>query len=87
MDPSLGRGSVSLFAKTQGFLVLSNDVAFRSTAIGRALIANGSEILAPGHVVALLQEPFDDYPRRAELPRDARDIGGRIKDGVGEYCR
>jgi adenine-specific DNA-methyltransferase len=66
LDPFLGGGSVSLFAKAQGFRVLCNDLAVRSAAIGRALIVNSSETLAPGDLGALLREHSHHHPRRAE---------------------
>jgi hypothetical protein len=34
VDPFLGGGSVSLFAKAQGFRVACNDLAFRSALVG-----------------------------------------------------
>ncbi len=40
VDPFLGGGSVSLYAKAQGFGVLCGDLAERSVIIGRALIEN-----------------------------------------------
>ena len=66
VDPFLGGGSVSLFAKAVGFRVLSSDIALRSAAIGRALIANSSVTLDYGHIAALLSEPSAPYSHRAE---------------------
>ncbi len=40
LDAFLGGGSVSLYAKAQGFSVISTDIATRSIMIGEALIAN-----------------------------------------------
>ncbi len=40
VDPFLGGGSVSLYAKAQGFGVLCGDLAERSVIIGKALIEN-----------------------------------------------
>lgn len=40
LDGFLGGGSVSLYAKAQGFSVISTDIAARSIVIGDALIAN-----------------------------------------------
>src|SRR2546427_4617648 len=39
LDGFLGGGSVSLYAKAQGFSVVSTDIAARSIVIGDALIA------------------------------------------------
>jgi len=38
LDAFLGGGSVSLYAKAQGFRVVATDIAERSITIGRALI-------------------------------------------------
>src|SRR5688572_27170087 len=40
LDGFLGGGSVSLYAKAQGFLVVSCDIAERAITVGEALIAN-----------------------------------------------
>ena len=40
VDPFLGGGSVSLYAKAQGFGVLCGDLAERSVIIGKALVEN-----------------------------------------------
>src|SRR5712691_8779567 len=40
VDGFLGGGSVSLYAKAQGFRVVSTDIAERSITIGEALIEN-----------------------------------------------
>lgn len=66
VDPFLGGGSVGLFAKAVGFHVLCSDIALRSAAIGRALIANSSVTLGHGDIAALLSEPSGPYSRRAE---------------------
>jgi len=42
VDPFFGGGSVSLYAKAQGFGVLCGDLAERSVIIGKALIENDS---------------------------------------------
>ena len=49
VDPFLGGGSVSLYAKAQGFGVLCGDLAERSAIIGRALIENDSVRLGSEH--------------------------------------
>lgn len=66
VDPFLGGGSVSLFAKAVGFHVLCSDIALRSAAIGRALIDNSSVTLGHADIAALLCEPSAPYSRRAE---------------------
>ncbi len=40
VDPFLGGGSVSLYAKARGYRVLCNDLAERSAIVGRALVEN-----------------------------------------------
>jgi len=40
LDAFLGGGSVSLYAKAQGFQVVSTDIAARAITVGQALIAN-----------------------------------------------
>jgi adenine-specific DNA-methyltransferase len=66
VDPFLGGGSVSLFAKLHGFRVVCNDLAIRSAVVGRAFIANGSVTLDRHDVALLLREPDVPYPRVAE---------------------
>jgi hypothetical protein len=66
VDPFLGGGSVSLLAKAYGFHVVCNDLALRSTAVGRAFIANGSVTLGQSDVALLLREPGVAYPHVAE---------------------
>ena len=66
VDPFLGGGSVSLLAKGRGFLVLCNDLALRSAAIGHGLIANSSAKLSSADVAMLLQEPDGPYEALAE---------------------
>ncbi|KPJ51533.1 MAG: hypothetical protein AMJ38_00200 [Dehalococcoidia bacterium DG_22] len=66
IDPFMGGGSMSLYGKACGFRVLCNDVALRSAAIGRALIANSAVRLTQVDVAAVLREPSEVYPRLAE---------------------
>lgn len=40
LDPFMGGGSVSLYAKAQGFKVLANDLAHRSYLIGKGIVEN-----------------------------------------------
>jgi hypothetical protein len=67
LDPFLGGGAVSLFAKAQGFEVRCNDFAERSALIGRALIENSSVRLSETDVARLLGEPSGDYARSCEV--------------------
>jgi 16S rRNA G966 N2-methylase RsmD len=60
LDPFLGGGAVSLYAKAQGFNVACNDLALRSAVIGRGLIANSSVRLSPGDISRLLSAPEGD---------------------------
>jgi len=66
LDPFLGGGSVSLFAKAQGVRVACNDLALRSAVVGRALVANSTVTLTAADVALLTQEPHEPYPRSAE---------------------
>jgi adenine-specific DNA methylase len=66
LDPFLGGGSVSLWAKASGFRVVCNDLALRSAVVGGGLIANGSVRLTQADVAAVLREPRESYPRLAE---------------------
>ena len=66
LDPFLGGGSVSLYAKAQGFEVTCNDLALRSAAIGRAFIANPQVRLTPADIAQLLKPADEAYRRLAE---------------------
>jgi hypothetical protein len=55
VDPFLGGGSVSLYAKARGYQVLCNDLADRSYIIGKALIENGTRRLTSDEIVELSQ--------------------------------
>jgi len=66
LDPFLGGGSVSLFAKAQGLRVACNDLALRSAAVGRALIANSTVTLTAADVALLTQEPSGPYAHSTE---------------------
>lgn len=65
VDPFLGGGSVSLYAKAQGFGVLCGDVAERSVIIGKALIENDSTRLRRSDVLRLFM-PIEDRAHRIE---------------------
>jgi len=53
VDPFLGGGSVSLYAKAQGFGVLCGDLAERSAIIGKALIENDGMKLSEDDLLRL----------------------------------
>ncbi len=65
LDGFLGGGSVSLYAKAQGFRVVATDIAERSITVGRALIENSRVRLTREDVLRLL-EPTDEPPGRIE---------------------
>jgi hypothetical protein len=56
LDGFLGGGSVSLYAKAQGFRVVSTDIAARSLAIGQALIENSRVRLTHEDVLRLAKD-------------------------------
>src|SRR6185295_13356374 len=60
-----GGGSVSLYAKAQGFRVVSTDIATRSITIGRALIEN-SRVRLTREDVLRLAAPSEVPPGRIE---------------------
>jgi len=57
LDGFLGGGSVSLYAKAQGFRVVSTDVALRSIAVGDALIGNSRVRLTREETLKLAADP------------------------------
>jgi adenine-specific DNA methylase len=56
LDGFLGGGSVSLYAKIQGFRVISTDIAARSIVIGQALIENSRVRLTHEDVLRLAKD-------------------------------
>ncbi len=64
-DAFLGGGSVSLYAKAQGFRVIATDIAARAITVGRALIENSRDRLTREDVLRLL-EPHDGEPGPVE---------------------
>lgn len=56
LDAFLGGGSVSLFAKAQGFRVVATDIAERAVVVGEALIANSRVRLAHADVLRLAKD-------------------------------
>jgi len=57
LDGFLGGGSVSLYAKAQGFSVVATDIALRSIVIGEGLIANSTVRLTRADVDRVLSIP------------------------------
>lgn len=53
VDPFLGGGAVSLYAKARGFRVVCNDVALRSHVVGKALIENDRVKLSRDDLIRL----------------------------------
>jgi len=53
VDPFLGGGAVSLYAKARGFGVLCGDLAERSVIVGKALIENDAVTLAEADLLRL----------------------------------
>ena len=60
IDAFLGGGSVSLYAKAKGYKVISNDIAYRSMIIGKAIIANNSVKLVSEDLARLFVETKHD---------------------------
>src|SRR5437867_5940131 len=65
LDGFLGGGSVSLYAKAQGFRVVATDIAERAITIGGALIEN-SRVRLTREDVLRLASPSDAPPGRIE---------------------
>jgi hypothetical protein len=65
LDAFLGGGSVSLYAKAQGFRVIATDIAERAITVGRALIENSRIRLTREDVLRLLA-PTDAPAGRVE---------------------
>ena len=70
IDAFLGGGSVSLYAKAKGYKVISNDIAFRSVIIGRAIIANNSVKLESEDLARLfLETKHDSFIKNNYCPK------------------
>ncbi len=54
LDAFLGGGSVSLYAKAQGFRVIATDIAERAITVGRALVENSRVRLTRADILRLL---------------------------------
>src|SRR5439155_16892352 len=65
LDAFLGGGSVSLYAKAQGFSVVSTDIAARSIVIGHSLIENGSVRLGREDLSRVLATPLVETDPKA----------------------
>ncbi len=82
LDGFLGGGSVSLYAKAQGFRVVATDIADRAITIGRALVENSRVRLTREDVVRLVA-PTDAPPGRIErdyVPAVFTQAQGRFID-------
>ncbi len=82
LDAFLGGGSVSLYAKAQGFRVVACDIAERAMVVGQALIANSRVRLSREDVLRLVS-PSDAPPGRIEIgyvPRVFTQAQGRFLD-------
>ncbi len=82
LDAFLGGGSVSLYAKAQGFRVVATDIAERAITVGQALIENSRVRLTRQDVLRLLA-PSDAPPGRVEtgyVPRVFTQEQGRFLD-------
>ena len=69
IDPFLGGGSVSLYAKARGYKVVCNDIAQRSFIVGKALVENDTVRLEYDDLVRLAM-PIDEpgYAERCLVP-------------------
>jgi adenine-specific DNA methylase len=65
LDAFLGGGSVSLYAKAQGFSVISTDIAARSIVIGEGLIANSTVRLSKADIARALSIPAGEAKTNA----------------------
>jgi hypothetical protein len=65
LDGFLGGGSVSLYAKAQGFRVVATDIAERAIVVGQSLIEN-TRVRLTHEDVLRLAAPRDDPPGRVE---------------------
>jgi hypothetical protein len=75
LDGFMGGGSVSLYAKAQGFRVVACDIAERSIVVGKALIEN-SRVRLSHEDVLRVAAPSDDPPGRIEQNYAPRTFTG-----------
>ena len=78
LDAFLGGGSVSLFAKAQGFSVFSTDIAARAITIGRALIENSSVRLTREDLARVHATPIEET-----APNAMRFVPAVFTENVG----
>lgn len=74
VDPFLGGGSVSLYAKARGYHVICNDLAERSVAAGKALIENDRTKLSHDDLVRLCVYQDERHFARDHLAPDVFPI-------------
>jgi len=74
IDAFMGAGSVSLYAKAQGFKVLANDLARRCHLVGKAIIENNSQKLSDEDLGLLFAERngYDNFVERFYVPHTFR---------------
>jgi adenine-specific DNA methylase len=80
LDAFLGGGSVSLYAKAQGFRVIATDIAERAVVVGKALVAN-SRVRLTREDVLRLAAPTRNMPGHVES-RYVPDVFNRV---VGRF--
>jgi site-specific DNA-adenine methylase len=68
VDPFLGGGAVSLYAKARGFGVLCGDLAECSAIIGQALIANDAQHLTHVDLRERVEEQAAEQAANAPIP-------------------
>ncbi len=82
LDAFLGAGSVSLFAKAQGFRVISVDIAERSVIVGKALVENSRTRLTHEDILRVAA-PTNGPPGRVEqnyVPKKFTRAQARLLD-------
>jgi hypothetical protein len=70
VDPFLGGGAVSLYAKARGYRVVCNDLAERSAVVGKALIENDRVTLTHDDLVRLCVHQYERHFARDHLAPD-----------------
>ncbi len=65
LDGFLGGGSVSLYAKAQGFRVVATDIAARAITVGEAVVANSRVRLTREDILRVLSRRIEP-PGRVE---------------------
>jgi len=89
LDPFLGGGAVSLFAKAQGFEVHCNDIALRSHIVGKALIENSETRLAKPDLLPLFEHEVDhstfELGAQALAPHGARFLAAALPAALAAH--